>query len=135
MDIIDIIDKVIDINKQCSKDPHDINDLEVNLVVTDTEGNTETFGFSDAASWRGVYAEPCLFAGNNHSLRDLIRELSLVSSGIEFNGWKGGRFSYGPHEQLNFEHDHGVYSGDGYFEEVMHNPETNTIDLFITKLK
>ena len=133
MTILEIINKLISINEHRNTDSLYISDLSVNLCIVEASGDTITTGFSNVASWRGVYAEPCLIGGPEHDLKMLVGMLYTLASGMSFNGWKGGRYSYSLNDELNFEHCESSYSGDGYFEDVKYNPDTDTIDLYLTK--
>ena len=133
MTILEIINKLISINEKRNTDLHYVTDLNVNLCIVKANGDTTTTGFGNVDSWRGAYAEPCLIGGNEHDLKKLVGMLYALASGMSFNGWKGGRYSYSLNDELNFEHSEGSYTGEGYFEDVKYNPDTDTIDLYLTK--
>lgn len=68
------------------------------------------------ASWRGIYAEPAIGwestgysskTENRHfykvTVNDLLIELKHAISGVEYTGWKGGKFSYTGNEILHVD--------------------------------
>lgn len=58
-------------------------------------------------SWRYEYAEPALFFNGKGymTLEDLIPCLDRLASGDEFEGYKGGLFSYIYGSPIHFEYD------------------------------
>lgn len=52
------------------------------------------FGFTNAHSWRGVYAEPSFEPCGPTTLGDMRAEVERALTET-FTGWKGGEFEYG----------------------------------------
>ena len=126
MNINDIITKIELINQELNNDPYDERyaNVEIELHADD---EVITGGFDCIDSWRGYYAEPCLFFGKRVSSKDLLKELYFAKSGNKFNGWKGGRFEYSGYDKLNMETGFGLYSGDGYIESVEYDENQKLI--------
>ena len=61
---------------------------------------------SGYGSWRGEYSEPALFFNGDGymTLEDLIPCLEKLASGDEFEGYKGGLFSYSWYSPIHFEY-------------------------------
>lgn len=58
-------------------------------------------------SWRGIYAEPALFFDNKDeyiSISELIEVFNDLTSGKEFDGYKGGEFSFDCADEIHFEY-------------------------------
>lgn len=63
------------------------------------------------ASWRGVYAEPAIgwcvtgYGGNGKAptVKELLDELCLATSGKMYSGWKGGDFTYNDKDTLHVD--------------------------------
>ncbi|HGE8458765.1 TPA: hypothetical protein ACGD77_002973 [Serratia marcescens] len=67
----------------------------------------------DCGSWRGVYADPCIFVENGTStLSEFIPYLERLVNDGPFYGYKGGEYSYNKDSDLNMEMTYGSYSGD-----------------------
>lgn len=67
----------------------------------------------DCGSWRGVYAEPCIFVNREEGkLSDFIPYLDRLVSGEVFYGYKGGEYTYKDHDDINVEGDPRSYYGD-----------------------
>lgn len=57
----------------------------------------------DCGSWRGVYAEPCIFIREGKAvLSDFLPFLETLKSAT-FWGYKGGEYEYEGVDPLNFE--------------------------------
>lgn len=58
-------------------------------------------------SWRGIYAEPALFFDNKDEyipISELIEVFNDLTSGKEFDGYKGGEFSFDCADEIHFEY-------------------------------
>lgn len=58
-------------------------------------------------SWRGIYAEPALFFDNKDEyipISELNEAFDDLTSGKEFDGYKGGKFSYDCADEIHFEY-------------------------------
>lgn len=72
-------------------------------------GDGVEFNVNRLGSWRGVYAEPCLFADYTFEDDDMVmsdnimKELALAMMGGNYEGYKGGVFSYSEHDTLHVE--------------------------------
>lgn len=67
----------------------------------------------DCGSWRGEYAEPCIFVESEEGkLSDFIQFLDKLASGEVFCGYKGGKYTYCELNEINIEGHHGSYSGE-----------------------
>lgn len=126
MNIDDIITKIELINQELNNDPYDERYASVQLELH-TDDEVITGGFDCIESWRGHYAEPCLFFGNYVNSKELLKELYFAKSGNKFNGWKGGKFEYSGYSELNMETDLGSYSGDGYIKSVEYDDNLKLI--------
>lgn len=91
------IDKLVDI---CTQFPN------VRVRAIDDEQLEENYN-SGYGSWRGSYDEPALFFNGEGyiTLKDLIPYLDKLASGEEFEGYKGGLFSYSWYSPIHFEDD------------------------------
>ena len=57
-------------------------------------------------SWRGIYAEPALFFNDKDEyvpISELMGAFNDLTSGKEFEGYKGGDFSF---DEIHFEYDY-----------------------------
>lgn len=78
----------------------------------------------DCGSWRGVYAEPCIFITEGKSvLSDFLPFIERLTT-ENFYGYKGGEYRYNNHDPINFE----IYSSswsDGETQQrlLRENPE------------
>lgn len=64
---------------------------------------------SGYGSWRGIYAEPAIFfesADEYIPISELIEVLNDLTSGKEFDGYKGGEFSYENADEIHFEYSY-----------------------------
>lgn len=62
---------------------------------------------SDYGSWRGIYAEPAIFFENTDEyvpISELNKILDELTSGKEFDGYKGGEFSFECADEIHFEY-------------------------------
>lgn len=83
----------------------------------------------DCGSWRGVYAQPCIFVENREGkLSDFIKYLDKLVSGEVFFGYKGGQYKYCEGDEINVESHHGGYSGDSSMIYDVLNTITNLRD-------
>lgn len=83
----------------CNKFP------EVRVQAIKDEQLTEHYN-SGYWSWRGEYSEPALFFNGDGymTLKDLVPYLDKLASGDEFEGYKGGLFSYIYGSPIHFEY-------------------------------
>lgn len=83
----------------CNKFP------DVRIKAIKDEQLTEHYN-TGYGSWRGEYAEPALFFNGDGymTLEDLIPYLDRLASGDEFEGYKGGLFSYIYGSPIHFEY-------------------------------
>lgn len=67
----------------------------------------------DCGSWRGIYAEPCIFVEQvEGTLSEFIPYLDRLVSGEAFWGYKGGQYTYDDSDDINVEGDPSSYYGD-----------------------
>lgn len=62
---------------------------------------------SDYGSWRGIYAEPAIFFESTDEyvpISELNEILDELTSGKEFDGYKGGEFSFDCADEIHFEY-------------------------------
>ena len=60
-------------------------------------------------SWRGIYAEPALFFNDKDEyvpISELMEAFNDLTSGKEFEGYKGGCFSFESADEIHFEYDY-----------------------------
>lgn len=83
----------------CNKFP------DVRIKAIKDEQLTEHYN-TGYGSWRGEYSEPALFFNGKGymTLEDLIPYLDRLASGDEFEGYKGGLFSYIYSSPIHFEY-------------------------------
>lgn len=91
------IDKLVGI---CTQFP----DVRIESIKDEQLGEHYNSGYG---SWRGEYSEPALFFNGEGyiTLKDLIPYLDKLASGDEFEGYKGGLFSYSHSSPIHFEDD------------------------------
>lgn len=61
----------------------------------------------DYGSWRGIYAEPAIFFESTDEyvpISELNEILDELTSGKEFDGYKGGEFSFDCADEIHFEY-------------------------------
>lgn len=61
----------------------------------------------DYGSWRGIYAEPAIFFESTDEyipISELNEVLNDLTSGKEFDGYKGGEFSFDCADEIHFEY-------------------------------
>lgn len=61
----------------------------------------------DYGSWRGIYAEPALFFEDKEEyipISELMEAFNDLTSGKEFEGYKGGEFSFDCADEIHFEY-------------------------------
>ena len=80
-------------------------------------------------SWRGEYSEPALFFNGNGymTLEDLIPCLDRLASGDEFEGYKGGLFSYIYGSTIHFEYADCSYADRNLIEFIHQDDMTNDL--------
>lgn len=64
---------------------------------------------SNYGSWRGIYAEPAIFFESTDEyvpISELNEILDELTSGKEFDGYKGGEFSFDCADEIHFEYDY-----------------------------
>ena len=132
MNILDITQAIELLNLKHAKHGDGVEYLPVNILFTTDDGLVES-GFSTIDSWRGVYSEPCLFLGDNNDSKDLLKELYFLMSGNAYEGYKGGKYIYNPHDKLNVEPNRRDWSGDGLVESVYFNSYEKVIEIICTK--
>lgn len=62
---------------------------------------------SGCGSWRGIYAEPAIFFESIDEyipISELKEILDELTSGKEFDGYKGGEFSFDCADEIHFEY-------------------------------
>ena len=60
-------------------------------------------------SWRGIYAEPALFFNDKDEyvpISELNEAFDDLTSGKEFEGYKGGNYSFEYADEIHFEYDY-----------------------------
>lgn len=65
-------------------------------------------------SWRGAYDEPCLiieFTKDNHELEDILPFLEKLLQ-EDFQGYKGGEYTYNTFDDLNIELHYSDYTSN-----------------------
>ena len=132
MNILDITKTIELLNAEHAKHGDGVEYLPVNILFTTDDGLVES-GFSTIDSWRGVYSEPCLFLGDNNDSKDLLKELYFLMSGNAYEGYRGGKYIYNPHDKLNVEPNRRDWSGDGLVESVYFNSYEKVIEIICTK--
>jgi hypothetical protein len=73
-------------------------------------------------SWRGSYNEACVLVEKNQqaTLSDFIPFLNELTEGAEYEGYKGGTYTYEFDTDVNFELCDSSYSGDlSQFIEIL----------------
>ena len=61
----------------------------------------------DYGSWRGIYDEPALFFEDKEEyipISELMEAFNDLTSGKEFEGYKGGEFSFDCADEIHFEY-------------------------------
>ena len=107
-----------------------INQVQLVLIIND--GAVQLSGFSHEGSWRGRYYEPCVFMGDNHSKHELLEALHRLVNN-NYQGWKGGEFTYTSRDDLNIEPTNGQYSGDGYINRIVPSEDGEYLQLICIK--
>lgn len=79
---------------------------DVRIKAIKDEQLTEHYN-TGYGSWRYEYSEPALFFNDDGymTLKDLVPYLDKLASGAEFEGYKGGLFSYIYGSPIHFEYD------------------------------
>lgn len=108
------IDKLMDI---CTQFP----DVMIRAIGDEQLDKNYNSGYG---SWRGSYGEPALFFNGKGyiTLNDLIPYLDELASGAEFEGYKGGLFSYSLYSPIHFEDD-GSYCADSSLIKYIHQDD------------
>lgn len=78
------------------------------------------FAAYDCGSWRGVYAEACIFVEMNGEsyLSEMLPLISRLKTG-EHYGYKGGEYEYNDGTPLNFEPESSVWSDGDFFQQML----------------
>ncbi len=77
-------------------------------------GTSFRFGISEPFSWRGVYSEVAFeILETPMSKEEILSNINAAYDG-EFEGWKGGTYSYNKNTTIHFEKDYGSYTDGGY---------------------
>lgn len=76
------------------------------------------YRLSEPFSWRGDYSEVC-FSFESLPSR-AIDSLKMIDKALEgeFEGWKGGSYSYDLHTTVNFEKQHRDWTNGGYITGI-----------------
>lgn len=74
----------------------------------------------ECGSWRGVYAEACIFVNMDGEsyLEEFIPFIEQLKTGTHW-GYKGGEYEYSKHTLLNFETESSVWSDGETFERML----------------
>lgn len=106
----------------CNKFP------DVRIKAIKDEQLTEHYN-SGYGSWRGEYSEPALFFNGNGymTLEDLIPCLDRLASGDEFEGYKGGLFSYIYGSPIHFEYADCSYANRNLIEFIHQDDMTEEL--------
>lgn len=74
----------------------------------------------DCGSWRGVYAEACIFVEMNGEcyLEEFLPFIDLLKTETHW-GYKGGQYVYDKHTPLNFETENRSWSDGETFERML----------------
>lgn len=108
------IDKLMDI---CTQFP----DVRIRAIGDEQLDKNYNSGYG---SWRGSYDEPALFFNGDGymTLKDLVPYLDELASGDEFEGYKGGLFSYSLYSPIHFEDD-GSCCADSSLNKYIHQDD------------
>lgn len=84
-------------------------------------------------SWRYEYSEPALFFNGKGymTLEDLIPCLEKLASGDEFEGYKGGLFSYIYGSPIHFEYDKWCYADHNLIEFIHQDDMTDDLAKYL----
>lgn len=101
---------------------------DVRIKAIKDEQLTEHYN-TGYGSWRGEYSEPALFFNDNGymTLEDLIPCLDRLASGDEFEGYKGGLFSYIYGSPIHFEYADCSYADRNLIEFIHQDDMTNDL--------
>ena len=83
----------------------------------------------DCGSWRGVYAEACIFVNMDGEsyLEEFIPFIDQLKKGTHW-GYKGGQYGYDKNTSVNFETESSVWSDGETFERMLlENPAFATV--------
>lgn len=88
---------------------------------------------SGYGSWRGLYDEPALFFNGDGymTLKDLVPYLDKLASGDEFEGYKGGLFSYIYSSPIHFEYDEWCYADHNLIEFIHQDDITEDLAKYL----
>lgn len=78
----------------------------------------------EAGSWRGVYAEGCIFVNRNSEscLSEMLPFITELKTYTHY-GYKGGEYKYNDDTPLNFELERSAWSDGYFFRQMLHeNP-------------
>lgn len=74
----------------------------------------------ESGSWRGVYAEGCIFVhpdGESY-LSEMLPFIADLKTGAHY-GYKGGEYEYNDDTPLNFEPESSVWSDGDFFQRML----------------
>lgn len=74
----------------------------------------------ESGSWRGVYAEGCIFVhpdGESY-LSEMLPFIADLKTGAHY-GYKGGEYEYNDDTPLNFEPESSVWSDGDFFQQML----------------
>lgn len=94
-----------------------LSDLK-NLFSNVPDDHILQYGISEPFSWRGSYDEVC-FAVEEYVTGKQCKERIQKAYEDTFHGWKGGEFTYTDTTPVNFEHQSGAYTDEGYTKEMI----------------
>ena len=101
---------------------------DVRIKAIKDEQLTEHYN-TGYGSWRYEYSEPALFFNGKGymTLEDLIPYLDRLASGDEFEGYKGGLFSYIYGSPIHFEYADYCYTDNNLIEFIYQDDMTDDL--------
>lgn len=83
----------------------------------------------ESGSWRGIYAEGCIFVNRNSEsyLSEMLPFITELKTYTHY-GYKGGEYKYNNDTPLNFELERSAWS-DGYFFRQMLRENPNFAEM------
>ena len=74
----------------------------------------------ESGSWRGVYAEGCIFVNLNGEsyLSEMLPFIADLKTSTHY-GYKGGEYEYNDDTPLNFEPESSVWSDGDFFQQML----------------
>lgn len=105
---------------------------DVRIKAIKDEQLTEHYN-TGYGSWRYEYSEPALFFNGKGyiTLEDLVPYLDRLASGDEFEGYKGGLFSYIYGSPIHFEYADYCYSDRNLIEFIHQDDMTNDLAKYL----